>query len=281
MQLTVINEQGKKSSTLILEPGNSFKISDPKDEFFPKITKPVMSTVEDIPLSKLLEDLPDVTGLSPRELLAVGVKYYETREVPEGLLSRVLPELMKSVITSPTKTIDLIQDTVNLFNKLTGKGTKIRKRRTNGEVKNAPIPEANIEFPPGMQYVGPDISGWPINNVLHRVYLDDKGNIVFDFDANLWPEIDHEKGKGNVGVSANSWVIDYERNRSAPWEFMRPGVTTRPVKNINGKHIFGKAWGARWKPRKNVVYGLCVTTVCRGAFSPENFRTQVLRLVLA
>ena len=127
------------------------------------------------------------------------------------------------------------------------------------ETKPAP------EFPVGMIWLGPDISGWAKTAKLDA-YLNPPV-IVMNYDkASVWPV---RTGKTDGAVSANSWII-FEVNAgdgqwyAATWEWLKRNQTSKTLNNKLGTYIKKTPpVPSKWHPAKGQKIGIMVSGLAR------------------
>ena len=121
--------------------------------------------------------------------------------------------------------------------------------------------EVVSEFPEGMIWLHPDVSGWAVTakctpsisgKIYHMEYT----------KKNDWPIA----GKVDNGTVANCWMIFNINNQwyAATWEWLRRGQTIKVVKGNLGTYVKkSPVVPNTWNPQKGEKIGLFVSGLCR------------------
>ena len=130
------------------------------------------------------------------------------------------------------------------------------------------------EFPAGLTWLHPDVSGWPVTASLS---VSVGNQIKLDYDkASVWPG----RQEAGTNVNANPWVIAQVDGKwyAGTWEWMRTGQT---VKNnvIRGDHVKRAPLSGDWKPQSGERVGIFVSGLIRGSTRNVSERSNVVWVV--
>jgi hypothetical protein len=120
-----------------------------------------------------------------------------------------------------------------------------------------PVPE----FPAGLSWLGPDISGWPRTASLVATVNPPAIGLSYD-KASVWPV----RPKGTDGpVNANAWIVFQYGDAwyASTWEWLRPSQTVKRLNGPLGSYIKNSRIPARWNPAPGQRVGLMVSGLAR------------------
>ena len=130
------------------------------------------------------------------------------------------------------------------------------------------------EFPEGLNWLGLNISDWPVTA---KCTPSIAGNIVnMEHDKkNIWPKAGNVDG----GVcNANCWIIlNYNaKNYAATWEWLKVGQCKKVLTGKLGSYIKkSQVIPSSWHPKSGEKVGLFVSGLCRDSSRNVSERSNV------
>ena len=136
---------------------------------------------------------------------------------------------------------------------------------------DVPAPQ---EFPEGLVWLHPDVSGWAVTANLSEVRLDSRF-IHMPYDkARVWPPHDF----GDMTLNANPWIIAQVDGvwYAATWEWLRDGQTTKAKSSVAGDHIKRREIPNDWRPQAGEKVGIMISGLVRGGERNVSERSNVV-----